>query len=154
MNVFEHLKNDHKYVSRHLGKLAQTSEAAVRTRTDIFLRVKKRLEIHGVLTEEILYPILNADKQTRTLAQQAMKDHKKLMKLLTELAKIPRHAPEWGQQVTLLRMSFQKHVEIEDKSIFPKAREVLTLEQLADLSTRLEEEVNDITEAELKRSIY
>src|SRR3977135_677240 len=67
MNVFELLKEDHKKVSQIFEKLEPTTEQAVKTRDELFAKLKNELEIHTRIEETIFYPVLKEAAETRAI---------------------------------------------------------------------------------------
>src|ERR1044072_1843100 len=84
MNVFELLKEDHKKVSQIFEKLEPTTEQAVKTRSELFAKLKNELEIHTRIEEEIFYPVLKEAAETRAITLEAYEEHEVVKELLKE----------------------------------------------------------------------
>ena len=56
MNAIDLLKADHKVVKNLLAQLSETTERAIKTRTDLVGKLEMELTVHTALEEEILYP--------------------------------------------------------------------------------------------------
>jgi len=58
MNAFNLLKADHKKVADILEKLDATSDRALKTREELFTKLKMELDVHSRIEETIFYPVL------------------------------------------------------------------------------------------------
>ena len=56
MDAIALLKADHVKVKAILRELEPTTERAVKTRTELFARLKSELTVHEIIEEEIFYP--------------------------------------------------------------------------------------------------
>ena len=65
MNAFDILKEDHQKVSSLFEKLEPTTERAVKTREELFTKLKTELDAHSQIEETILYPVLKEIEKTR-----------------------------------------------------------------------------------------
>ena len=140
MNAFELLKEGHKKVSQIFEKLEPTTEQAVKTRDELFAKLKNELEIHTRIEETIFYPVLKAAAETRAITLEAYEEHKVVKELLEEMTALPQSSEQWTAKLTVLKESVEHHVEEEEGEMFKSAREVLTKEQAEELGARLEAE--------------
>ena len=67
MDAFELLEKDHRKVEEIFAQLEPTTERAVKTREELFERLKKELDIHTEIEETILYPVLKKISETREI---------------------------------------------------------------------------------------
>ena len=58
MNAFQLLKEDHKKVSGIFQQLEPTTERALKTREELFTKLKQELDIHAQIEETIFYPAI------------------------------------------------------------------------------------------------
>ena len=56
MNAIDLLKEDHKRVKAILGQLSDSTERAVKKRSELLNKLEMEIVIHTRLEEEILYP--------------------------------------------------------------------------------------------------
>jgi iron-sulfur cluster repair protein YtfE (RIC family) len=150
MNVFELLKEDHKKVSQIFEKLEHTTEQAVKTRDELFGKLKNELEIHTRIEETIFYPVLKEAAETRAIALEAYEEHKVVKELLEEMTSTPVSSEQWTAKFTVLKESVEHHVEEEESDMFKGAREVLTKEQAEELGARMEAEKKQLAAAAKK----
>ena len=57
--------------------------------------------------------------------------------MLAELAATPADSEEWSDMIVELKENVEHHVEEEESEMFPKARTVLSAEQITDIGAKL-----------------
>jgi len=138
MNAFTLLKADHKKVAGIFEKLEPTTDRAVKTREDLFAQLKKELDVHARIEETILYPALKDPDETHDITLEAYEEHAVVKQLLAELDEMSKDEEEWGAKLKVLQENVEHHVEEEEGEMFPKARKVLSEEEVEALGERLE----------------
>lgn len=138
MNALELLKNDHEKVSGILEKLDQTTERALKTREDLYARLKEELDTHSYIEETIFYPALSEDSRTHAFTLSAYEEHRIIKSLLEEMDAIPVDSEQWTAKFKVLKTSVEQHVQEEEKEIFPQARQVLPKAKLDQLGEELQ----------------
>jgi Hemerythrin HHE cation binding domain len=144
MDAFTLLKNDHKKVAALFEQIEPTTERAVKTREEVFGKLKEELDIHTHIEEKILYPVLKQEAETRDITFEGLEEHHVIKMLLAELAGMAVNSEEWTAKAKVLQENVEHHVEEEETKMFKLGREVLTKEQIEDLGTRLEAEKNKL----------
>jgi len=135
MDAFEMLKNDHAKVSSLFEQREATTDTT--TRQGLFTQVKQELDVHTHIEETILYPALKQPAETREITEEAYEEHQEVKDLLAELAATPADSEEWSDMIVELKENVEHHVEEEESEMFPKARTVLSAEQIADIGARM-----------------
>ncbi|MGB9179336.1 MAG: hemerythrin domain-containing protein [Pyrinomonadaceae bacterium] len=138
MNAIELLKEDHKKVSGIFEKLDETTERGVKTREELFTQLKTNLDIHAEIEEQIFYPAIKDADQTHEITLEAFEEHHVIKMLLQELDSMPKDSEEWAAKLTVLKENVEHHVEEEEGDMFPKAKKVLSEEQIEQLGSRME----------------
>jgi hypothetical protein len=138
MNAFELLKQDHEKVSGIFEKLEPTTERAVKTRQELFEKLRQELEVHAEIEEQIFYPVLKKAAETREITMEAFEEHKLVKQLLDEMSALDVDSEQWTAKLTVLKENVEHHVEEEEGEMFKSAREVLTKDQIDDLGARME----------------
>jgi hypothetical protein len=138
MNAFELLKGDHQKVKGLLEQLEKTTERGLKTREDLFDKVKQELQVHTKIEEEIFYPVLKEAKETHEIVLEAYEEHHVVDQLLAELEATPFDSEEWGAKLTVLKENVEHHIEEEEGEMFKEARKVLGKDQLEELGIRME----------------
>jgi iron-sulfur cluster repair protein YtfE (RIC family) len=139
MNPFALLKSDHEKVAGILETIDKTTERAIKTREELFTRLKEELDLHAQIEEEILYPALEEAEQTRELALEAYEEHRLVKQLLAELETAPKDDEQWTAKFTVLKENIEHHVEEEEGEMFKKARRALKEDEIEALGDRLQE---------------
>jgi Hemerythrin HHE cation binding domain len=140
MTVFELLKKDHEKVSGIFEQIEQTTERAVKTREESFAQLKAELDIHAQIEEMILYPALEEFDETRDIALEGVEEHRVVKTLLAELEAMPVDDEQWTAKFTVLKENVEHHVEEEEGEMFKKARQVLSQDQIEEMTARVEAE--------------
>lgn len=140
MNAFELLKTDHKKVSGIFEELEPTTERAVKTREELFTKLKQELDVHAHIEETIFYPVLKREAETRDITLEGFEEHHVIKMLLAELDAMPVGSEQWTAKLKVLKENVEHHVEEEEGEMFKSAREVLSKEQIEELGTRMEAE--------------
>ena len=143
MNAFELLKKDHKKVSDLFAKLDETTERGVKTREELFAQLKQELDVHARIEEQIFYPAIKEAEETHEITLEAIEEHNVVKQLLSELETLPVSEETWTAKLTVLKENVEHHVEEEEDEMFPKAKKVLSEEQVEALGTRMEAAKNE-----------
>src|SRR5438552_12297023 len=89
MNALKLLKKDHSTVKSLFSKFDHTTKTAYDKRDEIFVQVRRELQLHSRAEEEIFYPALKAlNDDGRRLMSEALKEHKEIDKLLTQISRL------------------------------------------------------------------
>jgi len=139
MNPFNLLKSDHEKVAGILSSIEETTERAAKGRDELFARLKQELDLHARIEEEIFYPALEDSEETRDVTLEAYEEHNLVKQLLAELESQPKDTEEWTAKFTVLKENVEHHVEEEEGEMFPKARKVLSEDEIETLGDRLQE---------------
>lgn len=138
MNAFELMKKDHKKVSELFKQLEETTERAVKTREELFGKLKQELDIHARIEETIFYPAIKEAEETHEITLEAIEEHNVVKQLLSELDAMPVDDERWTAKLTVLKENVEHHVEEEENEMFKDARKVLSTEQVDELGARME----------------
>jgi iron-sulfur cluster repair protein YtfE (RIC family) len=140
MDAITLLKTDHEKVAGIFEQLEPTTERAVKTREELFTKLKQELDVHAHIEETIFYPVLKQEAETREITLEGIEEHHVIKTLLKELAAMQVDSEQWTAKLKVLQENVEHHVEEEEKDMFKGAREVLSKEQLENLGTRMEAE--------------
>lgn len=136
------LKDDHKKVKGLLSQLAETSERATKTRQDLLITIQAELEAHTTIEEEIFYPAFKKageEKEDDKLYFEAKEEHRAVDKLvLPDLSGTDAGSVEFGGRAKVLKELIEHHAEEEEKEMFPRAKKLLSKDQLMELGSRME----------------
>ncbi len=125
MDIFEALQRDHEEVKRLLERLADTTEGAVKTREDVFGKLRAQLTAHSRAEESVFYKRLEEDEAARDLALEGEEEHHMVDKLLDEMAAMDVGKEQWTAKLNVLSEQVGHHIQEEENELFKKARKVL-----------------------------
>ena len=129
-DVYRVLKEDHENVKDLLKEIIETEN------TSKFPEIKKQLEAHMMGEENFLYPPLEfVDEE---MIKKNRYEHELFWNKLLYLENAIKDE-EWMLNLKELNDLILKHVEREEKMLFPKASEVLSEEAEEDIMKLMEE---------------
>jgi hemerythrin-like domain-containing protein len=133
MNALTLLEEDHRNVKRLLAELEVTTERGVKTRSELFERIKAELTVHEVIEEEIFYPTLKQHPRAREIVLEGYEEHDVVDRLMRDLDELPVDDETWGPKAKVMIENIEHHIEEEEGELFRKARQVLDRQELIDL---------------------
>lgn len=140
MDAITLLKNDHEKVSAIFEKLEPTTERALKTREELFAKLKAELDVHAHIEETIFYPAIKDAAETRAITLEGYEEHHVVKILLSELASMPVDTEQWTAKLKVLKENVEHHVEEEEDEMFKSVRKILTKEEINNLGARMEAE--------------
>ena len=138
MDAFELLEEDHRKVKKLFAEGDDTTERGVKTRQELFARIKQELLVHETLEEEILYPTLKEHDETKEVSLEGYEEHHFANEVIAELEETPVDDERWAAKFSVLKENIEHHIEEEEEEMFPKARKVLSSDQIEALGERIE----------------
>jgi hemerythrin-like domain-containing protein len=137
MDAVQLLKDDHDVVKRILNDLDSTTERGVKTRQELFAKVRQELEVHEAIEEEIFYPALKEHPKAKELVLEAYEEHHVVDTVMAEIAVVPFEDETWGAKLTVMKENVEHHIEEEEGEMFKQARQVFSTEELKELGDRM-----------------
>jgi hemerythrin-like domain-containing protein len=138
MDAVAMLKDDHEKVKKILEDLDSTTERGVKTRQELFAKVKQELTVHESIEEEIFYPALKGHPKAKELVLEAYEEHHVVDTIMAEIGEVPFEDEAWGAKLTVMKENIEHHIEEEEGEMFKQARQVFSKEELEDLGARME----------------
>src|SRR5689334_21114783 len=140
MNVLKLLKKDHSSVQSLFGKFDRTGKSAHDKKNELFSKIRRELQLHSRAEEEIFYPALKAlNGQGRNLISEALKEHKEVDDLLTQISRLKITDKNFDEKMETLIENVDHHIEEEEGEIFQFAEENCSTEQLEELGRQIDE---------------
>lgn len=99
-------------------------------RKELFLALKRGIDIHESIEKNIFYPAMLADARTKALAGWDKEAHSLVDKSLKELTELSSEDPAWTGAFNALRGHLLKHVIDEEDELYKKVRGALGVEEL------------------------
>ena len=141
MDAITLLTDDHKKVRALLAELADTTNRAEKTRTELLAKIAKELEVHTTIEEEIFYPAFKEAGEKSDDSKmffEAMEEHRAAGDLvLPDLLRTGVTTDQFGGRAKVLKDLVEHHAGEEEKEMFPRARTLLGKEALVELGERL-----------------
>lgn len=122
------MRDDHARVKRLFLRASQASEDV-----SIALDVCDELTIHATIEEEIVYPLLA--ELDASLAEESEDEHEEAKELIAEIEDLDLDDPAVEQLMVQLKKSVMRHVEKEEKVVFPVLERGLP-DQLLELGSQ------------------
>jgi hemerythrin superfamily protein len=141
MNAIDLLKADHQTVKTILAQLSESTDKAIKKRTDLLDKLEMEISIHTKLEEEILYPAFKAagTKEQDVLYFEAKEEHRTVDSLvLPDLKQTDPGTPEFSGRVKVVKELLEHHIEEEETEMFPQAKKLLGKSRLDDLGEQME----------------
>jgi hypothetical protein len=135
--IFEVLKRDHSRVSHLIDQLQETSAEAVRTREDLFRRLRDELDAHSRAEEMVLYACLKRTGPAHDLVLQSSEQHHVVTVLLGELDAMPKAHERWSAKLAVLGEAVRSHIAQEEDELFAAARSIVDSETAHSLGTEM-----------------
>ena len=133
MDAMSLLKEDHEKVKKILGELESTTERGVKTREELFTKVKQELVVHEAIEEEIFYPALKQHPKTKEIALEGYEEHHVVDTVMAEIEGVAYDDEKWGAKFKVMKENLEHHIEEEEGEMFKQAKQVFDEDELAQL---------------------
>ena len=133
MDAIALLKDDHQKVRALLDDLEPTTERAIKTREELFARLKDELTVHEIIEEEIFYPTLKQHPKAKEIVLEGYEEHEVVNHVMGELEGLPVDDETWGAKASVMIENIRHHIEEEEGDMFVKARQVFDRAELNQL---------------------
>lgn len=140
MNAIDLLKADHEKVKAILTQLSESTDRAVKKRTDLLDKLEMEISIHTQLEEQILYPAFKAagGKDEAEMYYEAKEEHRTVDSLvLPDLKATDPTTPEFAGRVKVVKELLEHHIEEEETEMFPQAKKLLGKAKLDQLGEEM-----------------
>ncbi len=137
MNALKLLEEDHKKVKKLMGEIEPTTERGVKTREELFTKLRSELEVHEAIEEEIFYPALKEHPKAKDLVLEAYEEHNVVDMVMGEIEDVAYDDETWGAKFTVLKENLEHHIEEEESDMWKQARAVFDDDELNELGDRM-----------------
>jgi hypothetical protein len=127
------LMDDHDKLKKLLAELEATTERGVKTREELFTRIKRELTVHEIIEEEIFYPALKAHPRAKEIVLEGYEEHDDVDTLMGELSNLDYGHETWGPKAKVMKENIEHHIQEEEGEMFEKARMVFDRSELNEL---------------------
>ena len=147
MDAVTLLKDDHDTLKKILNDLDSTTERGVKTREELFTRMRRELEVHEAIEEEIFYPALKEHPKAKELVMEAYEEQNVVDMVMAEIEDTPYDDETWGAKLTVMKENIEHHIEEEEGEMFPQARQVFERSELQELGDRMKARKDELMAA-------
>ena len=137
MDGLKLLEKDHKLFRQLLAEGEETTERGVKTRTELFERLKREITIHEQMEEEVLYPALRGRPSRGTSHWKASRSTTSLTKSSSELEQTPRTDETWAAKFNVAKENLEHHMDEEESEMWKAARSEFTDDELETMGNRM-----------------
>ena len=142
MDAITLLKNDHKEMRALLGALEKTTSRAVKKRQALLAKIEVNLKAHTSIEEEIFYPAFKEAGQKSgddKMYFEALEEHRAAGDLvLPDLLGTDPSTENFSGRAKVLKELVEHHADEEEKEMFPRAKKLLSKDELKVLGDRLQ----------------
>lgn len=134
------LRDDHKRMRQLLTELQSAEKPPQRQR--LLAQVKRELEAHTTIEEEIFYPAFHAAAQSKKderLFHEATCEHHAADLMLQEVGSADDATAEFPGRAKVLKEIVEHHAEEEETDMFPRARKLIDAAELQALGQQMAE---------------
>ena len=148
MDAIQLLKADHAEMRTLLGELESTTTRALKKRRDLIVEIEAKLKAHTTIEEEIFYPAFkNAGEKSDDdkMYFEALEEHRAAGDLvLPDLVKTDPGSEKFSGRAKVLKELVEHHADEEEKEMFPRAKKLLSKDELANLGERMEQRKDEL----------
>jgi hemerythrin superfamily protein len=131
------LKKQHREVEKLFAKALKADDA--RTRRQTMEEIKRHLETHTSIEEQIFYPAVKevGTKKAEEMVLEAYEEHHVVKLVLKELPRVDPSADTFEAKMTVLKELVEHHVEEEEEEMFPMAERKLGSDRSHELAEEM-----------------
>ena len=137
MNAIDLLEEDHRKVKKMLAEGEETTERAEVTRSDLYAALRREMETHERIEEEIFYPALKQHPKAKDIVLEGFEEHHVVDEIMGELGETDVTDETWAAKFKVMKESIEHHIEEEEGEMFSKARQVFDKDELEALGGRM-----------------
>ena len=137
MDAITLLKDDHEKMKKLLSELESTTERGVKTREELFAKVRDELTVHEAIEEEIFYPALKEHPKTKEITLEAYEEHHVVDMDMAEIETVAFDDEQWGAKFKVMKENIEHHIEEEEKEMFAKVRQAFERDELEQLGEQM-----------------
>ena len=148
MDAIQLLKADHSEMRSLLGELESTTARALKKRRELIVEIEAKLKAHTTIEEEIFYPAFKdagEKSDDDKMYFEALEEHRAAGDLvLPDLVNTDPASEKFSGRAKVLKELVEHHADEEEKEMFPRAKKLLSKDELASLGERLEQRKEEL----------
>jgi hypothetical protein len=131
------LEKDHRRFEQLLKRGEETTEAAVKGRTELLKTITTELNLHELIEEKVLYPALKLHPEAKDIVLESFQEHHVADVIVKELQQTAVTDEQWGAKFKVLKENIEHHIQEEEGEMWRTARAVFSQEELQQLGARM-----------------
>ncbi len=139
MDAIALLEDDHRKVKKMLAEGEATTERAEKTRAELYAALRREMEVHERIEEEIFYPALKAHPKARDIVLEGFEEHHVVDEIMGELGNTDVDDETWAAKFKVMKENIEHHIEEEEGEMFAQARQAFDEPELEDLGSKMME---------------
>ena len=135
-DILRTLKDEHDTLRDLFGKMKDTTDRALKTRSDLLETIEANLIPNAKWEEEVFYPAFKerCDRDgLQTIAEAYSEHHAVENSVIPEVHAADLETPEFAGRTKVFGEFVDHHAKEEEKTMFRMAREIFSAEELARL---------------------
>jgi hemerythrin-like domain-containing protein len=133
MDAIEMLKRQHREVAALFEQLDETTSSGERRR--IFEEIADALAVHAAIEEKHFYPYV-LKQGTEAILRESVEEHLQIKRVIADLLRLEPDDAAFTAKARVLQDDVERHVEEEEKGLFPAVRKLFGHEEM-DVLARL-----------------
>ena len=135
-NIYDLLKQDHKDVKKLFKQIVDSEKY----NDNIYMQIKKTLQVHMAGEEKLLYPRLENNDETRQITLEAYEEHDVGKQIINDIDMSDKSEDDrMFAKVKVLSEAIDMHVKEEEEELFKKAKRVLSHDDEHEIGRLFEE---------------
>ena len=136
MDAIKLLKDQHDEVEALFKQIERLGDRDDGAKERLFIQIADKLAVHASIEEKIFYPAVRAS-QTDEIVNEAYEEHLGVKRVLSDLLDLEVTDETFDAKLKTLKEQVEHHVEEEESELLPKAKKVLTSDQLLGLAQEM-----------------
>jgi hemerythrin-like domain-containing protein len=133
MDFFTLLKQDHREAKETFQQLFSQPEVEHSKAEALY----EALLLHMELEENYFYPVMHDLEATRDIAEASILEHQEAKKAIRTLQGGTLDDVEYKTELELLQVEVEHHIKAEEGEVFPKAKKLLSEEQIQTITDQM-----------------
>ena len=141
-NILTTLKAEHDEVRALFAQMEDTTDRALKKRSELLEKIKQGLLPHAKWEEIVFYPAFKerADRDGLKTHAEAVQEHKAVEQtVIPDVEAAPVGTPEFAGRVKVFGEMIEHHAKEEESTMFKMARKMFTAAELADFDVQYAE---------------
>lgn len=130
------LKKDHRQVERLLQQFESAKDA--KKKKALFENIRKELELHTRLEEEVFYPEAEQRQELKEQVGEAHGEHDTVKQMLRKAAGLDPDSGEFDSTVAGIKGAVEHHVREEEDEMFPVIEKTFSADHLRELGEKMQ----------------